>query len=164
MESERTTKPAPFERLFAKGIDILLYLKILIVTVTFVSEIDIFSLNFSIVAIVFFIIAESLVIFKFGTTFGNFLFNIRITDANGKNLTIDKAFLRTILLYTTGMGLLIPFLAIITGIYWYYQLNSKGTTLWDTKAGSIVTIGDINEVRVFFILISFMTLLMIQFL
>ncbi len=74
---------------------------------------------------------EALLISSFATTPGKMLFNIRVTQKNGKLLSYSQAIGRALLIWFIGVGFGIFFLQIVAMAFSLFYLLNKGETLWD---------------------------------
>ena len=82
--------------------------------------------------------AEAVFLSLFGTTPAKWLFGIRVTHPGGDLLSFSEALNRSFLVFVQGVGIGIPFVALITQLFAYRRLTKTGTTLWDTSASAVV--------------------------
>jgi len=90
---------------------------------------------------------EALLLNKFGTTPGKWLFGINISPASGVHLSYSLAIDRTARVMSQGVGMGFPFLTVITSILGYRRLTDTGTTLWDAATHCKVQHKDWNTLR-----------------
>lgn len=83
--------------------------------------------------------AEAAFLSFFGATPAKWLFGIRVAHPGGDLLSFSEAINRSFLVWVQGVGLGIPFVALLTQLFAYRRLTRTGTTLWDTSAGAVVT-------------------------
>jgi uncharacterized RDD family membrane protein YckC len=74
--------------------------------------------------------ANALLLRTTGFTLGKWVFGVRVTK-DEKRLTFGSALHREADVFVRGVGLGVPLIAIVTAIYAYYRLTSRGMTSWD---------------------------------
>ncbi|HZS43731.1 MAG TPA: RDD family protein, partial [Blastocatellia bacterium] len=152
--------PHPWHRWFARQIDAYFAGSIAAITSTIVFMMGLFAVgafnpdnkiaDSTAVGLCLFLIAvfatiylmmEPLSLAMFGTTFGKFLFNIRIRTSQGEKLSIGQAIGRTFMVFIFGgqaVGF-IPFIGwlfhIWLAIHQYLELTKHGIVSWDKNAG-----------------------------
>ncbi|MCR5331435.1 MAG: RDD family protein [Lachnospiraceae bacterium] len=122
--------PHPFKRFLARGVDMMIYMIIVVSFIRLVFELDpVTSLTLGLLSdssretlnplwmytiyLLMFII-EPLVIHFTGTTPGKLIFGVRILDASGRKLSLKAAYIRSFNLLRYGYGFMIP-------IYTFYR-------------------------------------------
>lgn len=164
----------PWRRYFARGLDYLLastlvqFLRALLFNVSNLNP-DIGSrLLVALLSLGVVLIAEPLMLHRWGTTPGKWVFRLRLCQEDGTPLSYEDAFGRTINVLLAGCGLRIPLVSTVTGILSFYRDSKdipqpwavEGEVFEDTKPGK-----DFHAIRVvglyalFFILaVSLLTL------
>ncbi|HEX5776211.1 MAG TPA: RDD family protein [Caulobacteraceae bacterium] len=71
----------------------------------------------------------------YGRTPGKWLMGLRIVSNESGKPTLKAAAIRTFLVWTVGLGLAIPFVTLVAGIFGLVSLERNGVTFWDRKAG-----------------------------
>ncbi len=107
----------PWRRYFARTLDLSIYNMAFVSFYMLAFNTDLTGINTvfaTIVSLVLMVIIEPLLISKFGTTIGKFVFGIYIRDKDEKLPTYSQAFQRTCQAMIFGMGLQIPLLTIYT--------------------------------------------------
>lgn len=84
--------------------------------------------------VLFNILANALLLRTTGFTLGKWVFGVRVTR-NGERLSLGDALRREADVFVRGVGLGIPLIAIVTAIYAYNRLTSRGMTSWDRDQG-----------------------------
>ncbi len=102
-------------------------------------------------ALLLWIPVEATFLHFLGQTPGKWLFQIRICESHGGYLPFGIALLRTLLIFTKGQGLGIPFITVFTLISSFRRLEKKGTTSWDEELSIMVMHGNIGPFRIFLI-------------
>jgi uncharacterized RDD family membrane protein YckC len=150
----QSVTPAPWRRLFARMLDTVIFsslawlgIGMLIVTISPGPHEELFGkdsllMNPAMSAILncaIMIPINALVLGLLGTTFGKWIFGVRVTRANGKAIGVGAAFGRELNVWASGLALGIPLLQLITTWSAYKHLTSTGKTGWDTGADWVVT-------------------------
>lgn len=94
------------------------------------------------------ILLEAVCLHLFRATPGKWLFNIRVSAADGTNLSIYAAIYRTVLVLAAGQFLLLPFLSAIAMLVGYYKLSKHKTTSWDMATDAVVVCTKMGPIRV----------------
>lgn len=76
-------------------------------------------------------ILEPISLHFFGTTFGKWLFGIRILDENGRKLSMQEAFRRTFRVFCFGFAFFIPVYEIVRLILSFRACRRNDTLRWD---------------------------------
>ena len=95
------------------------------------SEAGIKLMTMIIIALFSWQMLEGILIWAIGTTPGKFLFGIRVTKANGEQITIGKSMARSWYAFAVGFGLGISCLPYLGMAFGFFRLMSRGKTLWD---------------------------------
>ncbi len=140
----------PWRRLFARTVDtctvgfLLFFLLVFAIGATMPTQAAGFAKaieNPIIAGVVLYLIwlpAETVFLSLFGTTPAKWLFGIRVAHPGGDLLSFSEALNRSFLVFVQGVGLGIPFVALLTQLFAYRRLAKTGTTLWDTSASAVV--------------------------
>jgi len=137
----------PWLRYLAKYIDIAVYT--LLISILFIITIFIFrylgmdtnifksmpKFIFSIIFLILMIFVEIFIFYRWSTTPGKKLLNIKITKEDGSIITYNDAFIRTLKVWIKGLGLGIPIITFFTQIAAFNKLNTNGITSWDEEGG-----------------------------
>jgi uncharacterized RDD family membrane protein YckC len=148
---EFSTEARPWQRWFARIID----LTVAAVVFGAVAEMvapgsGIFDSNVvsTLVVLAAWMIAEPFVISTFGTTPGKALLNIRLRQADGRMLTFEQAFLRSVRVWLFGMAAGVPLINLIAMASAHGRLRREGTTSWDEAGSLTVAHGVVGPGRV----------------
>lgn len=71
----------------------------------------------------------------FGRTVGKALMGVRFTTHSGTKPSLGRSLTRSVLMWLLGLGLVIPFFALIPYVAGYILLKWRGHTPWDRVAG-----------------------------
>ena len=71
----------------------------------------------------------------FGTTFGKWLFSLRICDSSGRDVSSWMYFRRLLRLWVSGLGFSVPVVSQIASVVQYCRLSSNGQTTYDETLG-----------------------------
>ena len=146
----------PWHRWLARSIDssiagFAIGFILVIIAPDFLDKQD--NISLSIITVFFLTFAEAFCLSKWGTTPGKRLFEISISDDNGKLPTYSKALKRSFLVWWRGLGIGIPFIAFFTQIIAYSKLKKNGITTWDSDLNFTVSHKKISEGRWFIAII-----------
>lgn len=144
--------PHPWRRYFARALDVCVYGLIYWAVVYGGLKLPVpdfeswqYFIGASVRMFVLILVLEPLCLRLFGTTFGKWIFGIRVTDRNGKNLSYADAFIRTAKVLWYGAGLYLPGLYEIR-MFFSYDAYAHGKTLrWDENC--VYTFKDDKNVR-----------------
>jgi tetratricopeptide (TPR) repeat protein len=103
---------------------------------------------------------ESISLTLFGTTLGKKLFGIKVTTEEGQYLSFSNSFIRTIKVWTVGLGLSIPYISFITRIIACVEYSRSGTMFWDKNRFKVYQMDNVNTslsgLVVFIVIIFYM--------
>ncbi|MFK5920763.1 MAG: RDD family protein [Verrucomicrobiota bacterium] len=105
---------------------------------------------------------EALLISSFATTPGKMLFNIRVTQKNGKLLSYSQAIGRSLLIWFIGVGFGIFFLQIVAMAFSLFYLLNKGETLWDRNLQTQVHHRPLGPQKIIFAIGAYLVLFSLQ--
>ena len=130
---------SPWVRYFARSLDLCLYGTLWDALLALVFHINIMEMGFAgiilniIVSICLLLIIEPLMLSRFGTTPGKFVFGLRVTAETGARLTHREALHRTWTVIKKGSGLFIPIYDLVRE-YKSYKACKNGETLdWEEE-------------------------------
>ncbi|KAB2643253.1 MAG: RDD family protein [Verrucomicrobia bacterium] len=133
-----TTSPVLGRRFWARWLDIHIYIAAwwLCMWIT-ERNIDAVFSNLWIMAgqLVPWFIAESILIHRFATTPGKWLFGLRVVNTNGTHLSLRSATLRSFRILGGGIGLGWSLLALFCQTLSYFTAKRLGNALWDHAGG-----------------------------
>lgn len=134
---------APWRRLFARDLDLVIYSLILIAVQALILRMDIDpgplspaeSLKEDLLSSVFtmgiLLLTEPVWITLTGTTPGKFLFGLRVTGIQGNKLTYRQALSRTWKLLWKGFGFYLPIYAVVRLWKSYRSCKNEETLYWE---------------------------------
>lgn len=131
--TETTRLVAPWRRYFARGLDATLYSVILMVLLGLVLKVDVNQQSLvlstlstlAIIGLTFGL--EPLLLSRFGTTLGKWVFGLYVVDGSGEKLSYHQALERTKSMLWYGNGLYIP----IYGLFRNYKCFADGNEGWE---------------------------------
>ncbi len=80
-----------------------------------------------------YVFIEAVIVWKFGNTFGKFIFGLQIKRTDDQKLSFRDAFMRSRLVWFYGEACGIWLLPVVSLSYSYNRLLEKGDTIWDEK-------------------------------
>lgn len=139
---------APWQRFCARALDSYVYSRVLILIATWMSGgliPDWGSLLSTILGIAMTLVLEPVQLRIFGTTLGKWIFGIRVTDLDGRKLSLKDGFWRTMGVILYGEGLSIPIVSLWRN-WKSYKAYREGEYLpWDDP--SELTVKDKKPLR-----------------
>ncbi len=93
------------------------------------------------------IFVESLFLRFLGTTPGKTFLRVQLNTKNGNKINFRSALRRSLLVWYYGLGIGFPLVTIATLYSSYHDLTHKKITVWDEKAGFIITHKEIGIIR-----------------
>ena len=139
---------APWQRYWARSLDGFLYNCILITAATWIGKGalpqwgSVWSILFGIGMTM---VLEPVQLRLFGTTFGKWIFGIRVTDPDGRNLTLSDGIYRTWDVIFRGQGLHVPFVGLWREWKGYVSYRDGEALPWEYD--SEVTVKDKKPLR-----------------
>ncbi len=129
----------PWKRYFARVVDFTVYEIIIISIYVFGLRSEIFLssnpfisfISSTLPLIILTLILEPILIATFSTTFGKFLFGIRIRDYYGGKVTYKKSYKRTLGALWSGFGFGIPILSLVMLIRSFLKVNKQESLDYD---------------------------------
>lgn len=101
----------------------------------------------SIVVLPFLLLSEIVFYELFGTTFGKWLFSLRVCDGSGRTASTKAYFKRLLRLWASGLGLCLPIMSLIAPAIQYRRLSLRGQTTYDASLGLRVAKGKLHPFR-----------------
>jgi uncharacterized RDD family membrane protein YckC len=105
------------------------------------------------VAIVFYVFVETILLSLWGTTPGKSFFKIKLQKSDGTPIRIGEAFLRCLRVSWRGLAFGIPLISLITLMRAWVRLSEEGITSWDSDGGFTVVHERIGRVRLTLIVV-----------
>ncbi len=132
---------APWQRYFARSLDTTLYGMILIPLLIWFGQgrIPEGNLITTVLTLGLMLLAEPLLLHFFGTTLGKWIFGIRVTDPDGRRLSIGDGFRRTLSVLIWGIGLDIPIFSLYRQYKSYRTYENDEYLPWDDCGELIVS-------------------------
>lgn len=142
----------PWLRFWARSFDVLL----VALPVGFVwwvrhppAEVGWLTLTlFGMTTLFFVLLAEPLLVSRFGATPGKWVFGIRIRNPDGSRLTPGQALHRSDMVWAKGLGAGAPFIAPFLMAAQHYQLSRDAKAFWDEEGGFEVRHDPVRSSRV----------------
>jgi hypothetical protein len=106
-----------------------------------------------------YVIFEAICLNTFGTTFGKFIYGIRIKMKEADQIPFLSAVKRCFFVWLRGLGLSIPLISLITLIVAYNNLLKNGETSWDRDFNFVVLHSEFSAMRWFAVAIAWLSLL-----
>lgn len=141
---------APWQRYWARGLDGFVYSCILMTAAAWISggKLPQWSSGWGVIfGIGMMMVLEPVQLRLFGTTLGKWVFGIRVTDPDGRNLTISDGIYRTWDVIFRGQGLRIPFIGLWREWKSYVSYLDGEALNWEYD--SELTVKDKRPVRYF---------------
>ncbi len=158
-----------WRRYFARSIDVWIFLLIggLLLGVAFPELFETTSTSsktgndylYSMVGLGVYAIFEAICLNVFGTTFGKFLYGIRIGAQEGDQIAFSTALKRSLAVWIRGLAFGIPLFALITLYVAYRTLWKDGQTSWDRDFKCVVVHKELSALRWLAIAITWVLLL-----
>ena len=140
--------PAPWRRLFARLLDTVVFSTLVwmgVAVAILTTSPDLYAQMWSkdslltnqamssILAGATMVPLNALVLGTLGTTFGKWIFGVRVTRPNGKAIGVGAAFRRELEVYVAGLGFGIPFVCLFTAWSAMKTLTTTGRASWDAN-------------------------------
>lgn len=143
---------APWQRFFARQLDFTIYSAI--ATAVLELGFNINTLNSGmgwklieyIIPVVIMGLVEPILLSKFSTTFGKWIFGIRITDEGGQRLSYGAAKERTATLFWYGLGYYVP--AVVLWKWWKSYVECKEGNVLEWEDASEIVLRDTKKWRI----------------
>lgn len=160
----------PWRRYFARMFDTCIYSLLWYPFLGYVCHVNLSDLGFllqlvgGVIILVIMLFIEPLLLKRFGTTFGKWIFGLRVEKADGTHLTYKEGLRRTWVIIGKGFGYNIPIYNLVRQVKSYKLCKAEEIQPWDE--GISYTIKDTKGYRVvaFIVLnlICFMLIFILQ--
>lgn len=94
------------------------------------------------------LLIEPLLLSRWGTTPGKWVFSIRVTNADGTRLSLTQAMRRSDMVWAKGLGAGTPLVGQFLMAAAHYELSANAKTFWDADGDLEVRHGAIQAPRV----------------
>ncbi len=140
--AQRIYLPSPLARLLARLVDYSLY-TMLFYGALYLREVPYdAALMLSVNPLLWLpmVIIEALLLSTWGTTPGKAMMGIRLTTfGEVPRLSFLRAFWRSLMVFTLGMGLMMPQVMLLMLLLEYWMLRRRGITPWDARCSTLPT-------------------------
>lgn len=139
----------PYKRFFARTLDLSIYSFFWSILFVYLFNVDFNNNNLSLIPILIMLsilevftmlFLEPILLNKFSTTIGKWVFGIYVQDDNGNNLSFSQALYRTYQVIKYGYGYFIPIYQICRLYHNYQTCKSKNDLIWEED--NILTLKD----------------------
>lgn len=151
-EFEQKQEPFPWRRFFARSLDLTIYSTIFEAIAALGFRINILETGFiynvisTVLTLVFMILAEGFLLSRFGTTFGKWIFGIKVTTKDGHKITFTEGIERTYGVIRYGLGFQIPFYDLYRQYKSYQDCRDCWQLEWDRDFQ--ITLQDKKKLRI----------------
>ena len=111
-------------------------------------------------ALVLWVLLESFLLHRFGTTPGKALFGIRVTQADGSPLGLQQSMLRAFFVWFAGMGMSLWLFPLIALSFSLWSVLSRGSTIWDRQLSTVARQKPLGGGRIVLAFAAFFTIMM----
>lgn len=134
----RVYLPSPASRLLARLADMAMYMA-LVFGVVYVRDIPFNSalLPSSPLVWIGFVVLETILVHYLGTTPGKALLGIQVRCVGEGDMSIGRSLSRTCLVFIGGVGMMVSILPLFMMGYSWWQLRSRGITMWDARCNTL---------------------------
>lgn len=129
--------PGPMVRLLARLVDLSIYAA-LVLSVMYALGLP-YSPMFNPYTPIFWmpsIVLEALLLSLFQTTPGKFWLGVRLHGIRGR-ISFPVALMRSILVFSLGMGCMLPLISVLTLVISYFNVKRRGVVVWDMSSATI---------------------------
>ncbi len=148
-DAVRVYLPSPTSRMLARFVDMALYTA-LVFGVIYVRQIP-FDMNLlpsGPFIWVGFVLLEAMLLNILGTTPGKALLGIQVRCVGAGTMSFGRALSRACLVFIGGMGMMVSILPLLMMGYSWWQLRSRGITMWDARCSTLpLTFKPISALR-----------------
>lgn len=143
----------PWVRFWARSVDTILITVMVYVPLEFLIPAE---MNWrgadrlvTLIAMLFWIPIEAILLSSFGTTPGKALLRVKVTNKDGTNLSFSQALSRSVGVWLRGEAIgIFPLATIVANLIAYRTLRDTGATSWDRNGRFLVTHRTIGVFRV----------------
>ena len=142
-------KVRPWIRYWARYFDVFIFAFIFAFICVFIapSVLKVPEIIFTMISYFLWMFIESVFLATWGTTFGKWLLNIKISTKDGKP-DFASALNRSFSVWLKGNAMALPFIYLFTNITSYNHLRNEGITTWDKDGGFTVSHKKIGFFRI----------------
>ena len=134
----RVYLPSPASRLLARLVDMSLYTALLY-SAMYVRQIpyDAALLPSNPLVWLGYVALEALLVYYLGGTPGKYLLGVQVRCVGEGNMTLGRSFSRSCMSFIGGMGMMVSLLPLIMMGFSWWQLRSRGITMWDARCQTL---------------------------
>lgn len=160
--SDQVVQPwVPWRRLFARSFDVVFYRTLWVVVFCVGFHVSYSRFPFDLLTFLTLILVEPLLLSKFGTTLGKWIFGISVTNEIGGKLSYQKAFLRLMKCLWWGYGLGIPVFHLVRLAICYNSYRANQVLPWEYESEELVK--DVSSRRVVVMAVSIFSLALVLY-
>lgn len=134
----RVYLPSPASRLLARLVDMSLY------TAVFYTAVYLRQISFDPALLpsnplmwLGFVVLEALLVYFLGGTPGKFLLGIQVRRVGEESMTIGCSLARSFMAFIGGMGMMVSLLPLFMMGFSWWQLRTRGMTMWDARCRTL---------------------------
>ncbi|WP_010250193.1 RDD family protein [Acetivibrio cellulolyticus] len=161
---ENSSNPRPWIRYWARSIDMNIFLAFLVLLklIFFPNR----QLDITIASLGLYLLwipLEAQLLSTWGTTPGKWLLNVKVRDSKLNKLTLKTALLRSLYVWTIGLGM--GLFSSITIVISYFTLKNTKITIWDKSFNCNILHEEVPKERLIIIIavIIFLPLFVVSF-
>ncbi len=134
----RVYLPSPASRLLARMVDMSLYTALLY-SALYVRQVpfDAALLPSNPLVWLGYVVLEALLVYYLGGTPGKYLLGVQVRCVGEGNMTLGRSFSRSCMSFIGGMGMMVSLLPLIMMGFSWWQLRSRGITMWDARCQTL---------------------------
>ncbi len=134
----RVYLPSPASRLLARLVDMSLYTAVFY-TATYLRQIsfDPALLPSNPLVWLGFVVLEALLVYFLGGTPGKFLLGIQVRRVGEEPMTLGSSLSRALMVFIGGMGMMVSILPLFMMGFSWWQLRTRGMTMWDARCRTL---------------------------
>lgn len=159
-QSLNFNKTQAWVRFFSRQFDIVIFSSIffLFFSICFPTTVHESDLKLIMLSMFLWVFVEAILLSTVGTTPGKWILNVKLKSNEGKKIKFFDALIRSLHVWSKGLGIGLPFISAITNIASYLQLKKYGITPWDREGKYTISYGEIGIIR-FIVLIFVISLI-----
>ena len=134
----RVYLPSPASRLLARLVDMSLYTALLY-SAMYVRQIpyDAALLPSNPLVWLGYVVLEALLVYYLGGTPGKYLLGVQVRCVGEGNMTLGRSLSRSCMSFIGGMGMMVSLLPLIMMGFSWWQLRTRGITIWDARCQTL---------------------------
>lgn len=140
-EQDNTAEPpfrGPWRRFFARYLDLFVYESVITLAGIFLFRMTPqqtynLSLLWTLLSVVVMMVLEPMLLYRFGTTFGKWVFGLRITDPDGRLPDYEQVRRRTWGVLWWGHGLFLPVFSLVRMAISYHDASQDRDSHWEDE-------------------------------